>query len=280
MFELLAVFAVMVTLGLLKTPEGTEGEEGGEGGEGAGETTDKPGEEKTDKPGEKTDKPPADASKKTFTQADVDKMMQDRLARQTKQTDKTTEDLQTKLTALEEAEAERERAELTETEKLQADLVAAQAQVKTAEEGRASAQHDALRSQVIAQHGADLPPAYHTQVQGENAEALLQSVEEARTQHTQDLADYTAKLLSNLATATPEQLTETYGEAATALVTRLEGKPPSIGGPGAAGAAPPPGDNGTGETDPTSMTAEQLDAAVKKAGGSGFKRPKSLAPTG
>ncbi|GAA0840480.1 hypothetical protein GCM10008915_36070 [Bifidobacterium pullorum subsp. gallinarum] len=61
---------------------------------------------------------------KTFTQAELDRIVTERLARDRKGRE-DYDDLKSKLTALEEAEAEREKAKLSETERLEAEKAAA-----------------------------------------------------------------------------------------------------------------------------------------------------------
>lgn len=78
---------------------------------------------------------------KTFTQAELDLIVADRLARERKKAEKFADydELKTKLTALEQAEAERAKADLTEAERLTADLEAARIKAQEAEERGAAA---------------------------------------------------------------------------------------------------------------------------------------------
>lgn len=80
--------------------------------------------EPSDPPADPT--PPADPQDppKTFTQEELDRILTDRLARDRKGRE-DYDDLKSKLTALEEAEAEREKAKLSETERLEAEKAAA-----------------------------------------------------------------------------------------------------------------------------------------------------------
>ncbi|MEK3988001.1 scaffolding protein [Paenibacillus sp. FSL K6-3166] len=75
---------------------------------------------------------------KTFTQADLDRIVAERLARDRKGRE-DYDDIKTKLTALELAEAERAKADLTETERLAADLEAARIKAQEAEDRGAAA---------------------------------------------------------------------------------------------------------------------------------------------
>lgn len=88
--------------------------------------------EPSDPPAEPT--PPADPQDppKTFTQEELDRILTDRLARDRKGRE-DYDDIKAKLTALEEAEAEREKAKLSETERLEAEKAAA---IKAAEDAK------------------------------------------------------------------------------------------------------------------------------------------------
>ncbi|OMD07817.1 phage scaffolding protein [Paenibacillus odorifer] len=84
---------------------------------------------------------PDPAPDKTFTQVELDLIVADRLARERKKAEKFADydELKTKLTALEQAEAERAKADLTEAERLTADLEAARIKAQEAEERGAAA---------------------------------------------------------------------------------------------------------------------------------------------
>ncbi|OMD21699.1 phage scaffolding protein [Paenibacillus odorifer] len=74
---------------------------------------------------------------KTFTQADLDRIVADRLARDRKGRE-DYDDIKTKLTALEQAEAERTKAEMTATERLEAEKADALKRAQEAEDRNAS----------------------------------------------------------------------------------------------------------------------------------------------
>lgn len=73
-----------------------------------------------------------------FTQAELDAIVADRLARERKKYG-DYDDLKTRLSKFEEAEEERKKAEMTETERLSAELAEAQRKATEAEEARQSA---------------------------------------------------------------------------------------------------------------------------------------------
>lgn len=81
---------------------------------------------------EPVDPTPDPEPAKTFSQADLDRIVTDRLARANKGRE-DYDDLKAKLTALEQAEADREKAKLSETERLEAEKADA---LKAAEEAK------------------------------------------------------------------------------------------------------------------------------------------------
>lgn len=83
-------------------------------------------------------------------QAELDRIVADRLARERKKAEKFADydDIKTKLTALEQAEAEREAAKLTETERLQAEKAEAEKKAQEAE-GKGAAALAAANQRLI-----------------------------------------------------------------------------------------------------------------------------------
>ncbi|WP_151737237.1 scaffolding protein [Paenibacillus tengchongensis] len=94
-----------------------------------------------------TPDPAPAAPEKTFTQAELDALIADRLGRERKKF-ADYDELKTKLTALEQAEAEREAAKLTETERLQAEKDAAEKKAQEAE-GKGAAALAAANQRLI-----------------------------------------------------------------------------------------------------------------------------------
>ncbi|CAH1194622.1 hypothetical protein PAECIP111892_01770 [Paenibacillus auburnensis] len=88
--------------------------------------------------------PPPD---KTFTQADLDRIVADRLARDRKGRE-DYDDIKTKLTALEQAEADRKKAEMTAAERLEAEKAEALKKAQEAEE-RSQARETAANQRII-----------------------------------------------------------------------------------------------------------------------------------
>ncbi|WP_052759479.1 hypothetical protein [Paenibacillus sp. DMB20] len=80
-----------------------------------------------------TNPEPNPEPERTFTQAELDEIVAKRLARDRKGRE-DYDDIKAKLTALEEAEAEREKAKLSETERLKAEKAAA---LQAAEDAKA-----------------------------------------------------------------------------------------------------------------------------------------------
>ncbi|AWB45282.1 scaffolding protein [Paenibacillus sp. CAA11] len=84
------------------------------------------------------DPAPTPEPEKTFTQAELDQIIADRIARERKKVEKFADydDIKAKLTDLEKAEEARKKAELTETERLQAELEEARKKAQEAEEAK------------------------------------------------------------------------------------------------------------------------------------------------
>lgn len=82
--------------------------------------------------------PTPPAPEKSFTQAELDALIADRLGRERKKF-ADYDDIKTKLTALEQAEEERRKADLSETERLQAEKAAAEKKAQEAEDGKTAA---------------------------------------------------------------------------------------------------------------------------------------------
>ncbi|OMD27492.1 phage scaffolding protein [Paenibacillus odorifer] len=84
---------------------------------------------------------------KTFTQADLDRIVADRLARDRKGRE-DYDDIKTKLTALEQAEADRAKAEMTAAERLEAEKAEALKKAQEAED-RSTARETAANQRII-----------------------------------------------------------------------------------------------------------------------------------
>ncbi|MEK5109846.1 scaffolding protein [Cytobacillus sp. FSL K6-0129] len=103
-------------------------------------------EDKPEQDGQTTADEPANntetSSEKTFTQADIDKIIADRLEREKKKQAETAEKLK-KLEEYEKAEEERRKAEMSEAERLKADKEEAAKKAEEAEEKAKQAQEKA-----------------------------------------------------------------------------------------------------------------------------------------
>lgn len=108
------------------------------GGEGSGENPAQDGQSTAGEPVNNTDK----QSEKTFTQADIDKIIADRLEREKKKQAETVEKLK-KLEEYEKAEEERKKAEMSEAERLKADKEESEKKAEEAEEKAKQAQEKA-----------------------------------------------------------------------------------------------------------------------------------------
>ncbi|AXN39846.1 phage scaffolding protein [Peribacillus butanolivorans] len=173
---------------------------------------------------------------KTFTQAEVDKLIADRIARANKKLDKFADydDLKTKLSTFEQAEKERQEAEMTELEKLQAQL----------------AEKD-TKEQTLAQQLADLEKA----VQNEKIRnAFNQIATSNQIAHLDDafvLADLSAVTVEDGKVVGMEDAIQALVDNKPFLITKKQPKPI--------------GESTNGNTERADKTAEQLlkDAAAK-----------------
>ena len=183
---------------------------------------------------------------KTFTQAEVDKIAADRAARAERKAAAEKAELQAKLDGYTQAEEERKAAELSEVEKAQKAAADAAAARQEAEARALAAETRALRADLLSQHAADLPASYKAQITGATEEDIIESISRARETFEADRGGISKAtqetLFRDVATLTPEQLTEKYGEVpeAAAVIARLTGKPVSVGSPSAAGGQPSP----------------------------------------
>ena len=228
----LCLLGLLLATAIVAAVAGDDENEGaGADGQNTGEDTD------TDDPGETTG--PPGGGDKPLTQADVDRAVQARLKREQAKAAKATAELQAELDRLKAAEAERANAELSEIDRATKTAAEAQAAVKAAEAAQAAAEQKALLATAIANDAADLPNIYRQLVSGDTDEAIAESITEARKQFDADRAG----LAQRIATLTPEQIADEFGEPGKALAERLAGRPPSIGNQTNAGeqpGAPPP----------------------------------------
>jgi hypothetical protein len=91
--------------------------------------------------------PTPPAPDKTFSQADLDRIVAERLARDRKGRE-DYDDIKTKLTTLEQAEADREKAKLSDTERLEAEKAEALKKAQEAED-RSTARETAANQRII-----------------------------------------------------------------------------------------------------------------------------------
>jgi hypothetical protein len=172
----------------------------------------------------------------TFTQEQLDKAVQARLAREKAAHEKQLAELQAKLTELTTAEDQRKLAELSELEKAQKALADAQAQAAQARADADAARQTALRSSIIAAEAADLPPLVRSQITGTDEETVRASIADLRKQWD-------------------ELKTQVTGQA-----------PRSVGSPSAAPGGQPPVPPGAGPPPNTQLSPlEQLLAAAQAA---------------
>ena len=178
---------------------------------------------------------PADAQKPAV---DVDAIA----ARARKKAEAERDALAARVAELESAERERAEAAMSEQERAVAEAQRAKAEADAEKAAAAQERVAALKARVIADKAPTLPAAYRALVAGDTEEAIAESLSAVEAQYQQDTTSPVQSALAELATLTPEQVAERYGDAGAALAARLQGQPVSIGGPSNAGgvAKPPP----------------------------------------
>ena len=131
---------------------------------------------------------------KQFTQADMDRVVENRLKRERDKQGQTAAELEQKLSTYEAAEAERERQARSELDNVKADLEKAQSETQSAK-----AEMDKLRKQMfrldwIATNAPPkLPMAYRLLITGDDQDALTVSRDEAVKQYTEDFEAQTGQ---------------------------------------------------------------------------------------
>jgi len=191
-----------------------------------------------------------------FTQADIDKIVTDRLAREKRSLEtahnKTLAERDAELQKYRDAEAAQQAAAMSELEKAQKAATDAQAETAKLQAQVADANLQTLKANLLAVEAPDLPVEFRVQVTGADEEAIKASIAEARTKHQERQKAW----LADVASLTPEQLVAKYGEEARPLAERLSGKVLSIGSPTAATPGQVPL---AGEWDPNKPATQTLD---------------------
>ena len=187
---------------------------------------------------------------RTFTQEEVNRILAEQRRKIEPKSAELT-DLRSKLAAFEQAEADRKAAQMTELEKAQAVAAEAAKRAEAAEAREQAAQQAAMRANLVAAKGADLPELFRGRVTGSTEEEVLASLQEQR----QAVADLQTQFVRDLSAALSERIAETYGEAGQALAARLAGTPVSIGAPPAPTGQPAVPQPWDPRTPPTDMNA-------------------------
>lgn len=192
-----------------------------------------------EKAGGQVTAPPAGGS---LTQADVDRIVQERLSRERASAEKARAELQAQLDRYAKAEEERKQAEMTEIDRAKAEADKARAE---ADKLKAEAEREklrAMRADAIAEQAADLPSEFKRLVEGNTPDELTESIGEARKKFETLQSQIAEATLSAAASMTDEQLAERFGEVGKAFAAARNGRPYSIGGPS----------NASGQDDDTS----------------------------
>jgi DNA repair exonuclease SbcCD ATPase subunit len=200
--------------------------------------------------------PPAGGS---LSQADVDRIVQERLSRERASAEKARAELQAQLDGYARAEEERKQAEMTEIDRAKAEAEKARKEAEEAKSEKAKAELASTRANLIAESAADLPTAFKKLVVGADADELTASIAEARKQYEELHSTVAGATLQSAMTMTDEQLEQAYGETGKAFAALRQGKPFNIGGPSNAAG----NDDDTGTKRNTTLTPLQQMLAAR-----------------
>lgn len=178
------------------------------------------------------------AAAKTFTQDELNAILQDRLARAGATDKSALQDATTELDALRKEKQKREDEALSAEEREKKRANDAEA-LFAAEKQRADIlQTENQRAMYLATKAGKLPLAYHSLIQGATAEELEAALGVAESEHTVDTTAATEARVRTLAHMEADDIAK-LGDAFAPLAERLKGKPISIGAGSAAPHQPP-----------------------------------------
>lgn len=196
------------------------------------------------------------------TQADVDRIVAQRLERDRTKAADAQAALQAKIAELEAAEKKREEADLSEGERLKKEAEEAKAGKADAEARAEVAELAATRALFLRGNAADLPAAYAQMVTGKTEAELKESLEAVGKQYAEDVQ----AVFRQIVTMNADQLVARFGDDAKPLAERLAGKPVSVGAPSNAGGTQPGAPTVWDPNDPKTQTPEAYAAKRKQDG--------------
>lgn len=133
------------------------------------------------------------AAEKVFRQDDVDRIVQDRLAREREKAISTQTELEKRIAAYEADIEARKAAEMSEIERISAERDRANSKLEEMQGQVKAMQVDRLRSEAIAGSEApNLPVAYRRMIEGDDAEQISASVQAVIEQYRKDLGAVSA----------------------------------------------------------------------------------------
>lgn len=213
-------------------------------GESEGDSTDPSATDPPDGDGETTTDPPdtgGGGDGKKFDQADVDKIVQDRLDRERKKEPVTPPAVQAELEELRAAEAAREEENRTELESAQAATLKAEEAAEASKAEAVEATRKRIIAEGIAEGGGDLPAAYRATVTGATEDEVKTSVQQAQAAYVEDTAAAGESAVRFVFSASPEELVERFGEEFGAeIARRVNGEPVNVGSETNPGGDPAP----------------------------------------
>lgn len=137
------------------------------------------------------------SAEKAFTQADVDRIIADRLARKEKTSQETVQELAAKLKAFEDEKSEREKKEMSALELAQKEKDELANKYKSLEESLKMKEIDLLKTELIAEAAPELPKAYRQLVSGKDKEELIEAIEVAKKQYAEDFKVVNSKSIGS-----------------------------------------------------------------------------------
>jgi len=190
-------------------------------------------------------KPDPKPDEKTFTQADLDRVVKDRLAKHDDSAAKKGREAALAEHAEDFAELQKRRdSEKTDQEKAAEEHARLQREKDETVAALTAERAARVRAEVIAEKAPDLPLAYKRMIDGTTPEEVEASIAAAQEAWGAERKGTLATLFTSLASMSPDKIVEVYGKDAEWLAELRAGRPVNVGA--AAGAPPQRGTPGGG----------------------------------
>lgn len=163
---------------------------------------------------------------KTYTQEEFDRSA----AAIRREADKKATTEKQRADGLAQKVADFEASQLSEAEKLQRERDDAKAENDRLRYETETLRVGQLRANIVLRDAATLPAVYRERVTGNTEDEITASIATLKSQHATDLKAAHTDFLRAVASMTPEQIKEQFGDEGAALADRLAQKPASLGG--------------------------------------------------